>query len=178
MTDYRRFYIPNATWFFTVNWVERGGNRLLVDKIDVLRHIFTGVKQKHPFRMDAVVVLPDHLHCLWVLPPGDTNFSERWGLIKAGFSRTIEKGERVSVSRKKRGERGIWQRRFWDHMIRDDVDYQRHFNYIHWNPVKHNLVRHVADWPYSSFHAYVEKGVYSKNWGGCVDGQMETSFGE
>jgi len=169
MTDYRRYYLPGGTWFFTVNLAERKGNRLLVDNMQVLRAAFGAVKQRHPFQMPAVVVLPDHLHCIWTLPYGDINFSERWGLIKANFSRALAKGERVSASRQKRGERGIWQRRFWDHRIRDDIDYRRHIDYIHWNPVKHNLVRNVADWPYSSFHRYVEQGVYPQNWCGVVE---------
>ena len=177
MTEYRRFYIPGATWFFTVNLAERSGNRLLVENIDGLRHAFTTVRQRHPFKIDAAVVLPDHLHCIWTLPSGDSNFSERWGLIKATFSRTLEKGERISTSRQKRGERGIWQRRFLDHMIRDDADYQRHIDYIHWNPVKHGWVRHVADWPYSGFHVYLGKGVYPKNWGGSVE-PMDVFAGE
>jgi len=117
MTNYRRIYTPGATWFFTVNLAERKGNRLLVENIDCLRNAFEIVKTRHPFRIDAVVILPDHLHCIWTLPPNDTDFSVRWGLIKATFSRTIEKGERISTSRQKRGERGLWQRRFWEHQI-------------------------------------------------------------
>jgi len=168
MTDYRRAYMPGATWFFTVNLAERKGNRLLVEKIDVLRAAFSQVKTRHPFRIDAVVVLPDHLHCLWTLPPRDTDFSTRWGLIKACFSRALEKGERISPSRVKRGERGLWQRRFWEHLIRDQTDFNHHLDYIHWNPVKHGWVAAVVDWPYSSFHAYVRQGMYPPHWGGDV----------
>lgn len=169
MTDYRRVYIPGATWFFTVNLAERHGNRLLVERIDALRAAFAAVMEKHPARIDAIVVLPDHLHCLWTLPPGDTDFSTRWNLIKGGFSRGIDKRERISASRAKRGERGIWQRRFWEHLIRDETDFQRHMDYIHWNPVKHGWVRAVADWPYSSFHRLVRLGTYPGNWGTEVD---------
>jgi putative transposase len=165
MTDYRRIHIPGATWFFTVNLAERKGNRLLVDHIDALRQAFIRVRCKHPFQIDAIVVLPDHLHCIWTLPPGDEGFSVRWGLIKSYFSRSIEKGERISASRVKRGERGLWQRRFWDHLIRDDADHRAHLDYIHWNPVKHGLVRNVADWQYSSFNRFVERGLYPVNWG-------------
>ena len=165
MTDCRRIHIPNATWFFTVNLAERKGNRLLVDHIDALRQAFSQVRHKHPFKIEAVVVLPSHLHCIWLLPPDDEGFSVRWGLIKSYFSRSIEKGERISASRLKRGERGLWQRRFWDHLIRDDADYHAHVDYIHWNPVKHGLVRNVADWEYSSFHRFVERGLYPANWG-------------
>lgn len=172
MTNYRRIYVPGATWFFTVNLVERKGNQLLVDRIDVLRESFIRVRTKHPYNIDAIVVLPDHLHCVLTLPSGDKDFSTRWGLIKSNFSRGIETGERISNSRAKRGERGIWQRRFWDHLIRDEADYQAHIDYIHWNPVKHGLVRCVADWKHSSFHKFVENGLYPLNWGNqivCMD---------
>jgi len=132
-----------------------------VENIDCLCNAFETVKTRHPFRIDTVVILPDHLHCIWTLPPNDTDFSARWGLIKATFSRTIEKGERISQSRQKRGERGLWQRRFWEHQIRDEADFHRHIDYIHWNPVKHGWVRQVADWPHSSFHVYLERGIPS-----------------
>jgi putative transposase len=120
--------------------------------------------------MDAVVVLPDHLHCIWSLPDGDADYSTRWGLIKAHFSRGVEHGERRSASRIKRGERGIWQRRFWEHCLRDDGDYARHVDYIHWNPVKHGYVQRVADWPHSSLHRHVARGVYAADWGGGEPG--------
>ena len=165
MTDYRRIHIPGATWFFTVNLAERKGNRLLVDHIDALRQAFIRIRHKHPFQIEAIVVLPDHLHCIWTLPLGDDGFSVRWGLIKSYFSRSIEKGERISESRLKRGERGLWQRRFWDHHIRDEADYHTHLDDIHWNPVKHGLVRNFVDWQYSSFHCFVERGLYPANWG-------------
>ncbi len=168
MTEYRRFYHPGATWFFTVNLAERSGNRLLTDQIDLLREAFTQVKSTHPYKMDAVVILPEHLHCILTLPEGDSDFSTRWGLIKAYFSRHIEKSERISTSRMKRGERGLWQRRFWEHLIRDATDYRQHIDYIHWNPVKHGWVECVKDWPHSSFHRYVRDGVYSEGWGNDV----------
>jgi len=166
MTDYRRIHILGATWFFTVNLAERKGNSLLVGHIDVLRQAFVKVRQNHRFRIEAIVVLPDHLHCIWTLPPDDADFSTRWGLIKGYFSRSIEKGERISDSRIKRGERGLWQRRFWDHLIRDEADFLAHIDYIHWNPVKHGLVSNVTDWKYSSFHRFVMRGLYPPNWGG------------
>ncbi len=158
-----------GSWFFTVNLVERHGNRLLTDHIDGLRAAFRHVKRKHPFTIDAVVILPDHLHCIWTLPDGDTDFSTRWGLIKAYFSRQIPKGERISQSRASRGERGLWQRRFWEHLIRDEADYRQHMDYIHWNPVKHGWVRCAKEWPHSSYHYYVTSGVYAENWGNGVD---------
>lgn len=170
MTEYRRAYVPGATWFFTVNLAQRRGNHLLLEHLPLLRTAFDGVKTRHPFRMDAVVILPDHLHCIWTLPEGDADFSLRWNLIKGNFSRLIEKRERVSASREKRRERGIWQRRFWEHLIRDQEDFNRHADYIHWNPVKHGLVKQPVDWPHSSFHDYVRRGVCPANWCGGNDG--------
>lgn len=126
MTEYRRANVSGATWFFTVNLAERCGNRLLVDNIDLLRQVFREVKGRRPFTIDAIVVLPEHLHCIWTLPDGDSDYKTRWSLIKAGFSRRIPPGERRSESRMKRGERGISQRRFSEHLIRDDRDRERH----------------------------------------------------
>jgi len=176
MTDYRRARVPGGTWFFTVNLAGRRGNRLLLERIGLLRTAFRNVLQRHSFHMDAFVILPDHLHCIWTLPPGDADFSLRWSLIKGEYSRGIEKGEWISESRSKRGERGIWQRRFWEHMIRDDEDFSRHVDYIHWNPVKHEWVNSVADWPYSSFHEYVRRGVYPIDW--CSEKNGNVDAGE
>ena len=166
MTEYRRAHVPGASWFFTVNLAQRHGNTLLVDHIDALRAAFAAVKARHPFRMDAVVILPEHLHCILTLPPGDADYATRWNLIKGRFSRSIEHGERLSGSRRKRGERGIWQRRYWEHLLRDQKDFNRHADYIHWNPVKHGWVSRVADWPHSSFHEYVRRGIYPEDWSG------------
>jgi len=165
MTEYRRFYIPGATWFFTVNTADRGGNELLVQKIDLLREAFRYVRKRWPFHINAVVIMPDHLHCLWTLPKGDSDFSMRWNLIKGRFSRSLERGESITESRRKRRERGVWQRRFWAHLIVDQEDFNQHVDYIHWNPIKHGKVRRVVDWPYSSFHKFVERGTYSTAWG-------------
>jgi REP-associated tyrosine transposase len=165
MTQYRRSFIPGGTWFFTVNLAERAGSRLLVERIDALRSAFRIVRTEHAFRVDAVVILPDHLHCIWTLPPDDSDFSTRWGLIKGNFSRWIAKTESLSCSRLKRGERRIWQRRFWEHLIRNEDDFRKHVDYIHWNPVKHGWVRRARDWPHSSFHSYLRRGTYEKNWG-------------
>ena len=164
MTNYRRAHIPGATWFFTVNLAERRKNRLLLENIDVLRQVFRQIRTRHPFAIDAIVVLPEHLHCVWTLPDGDSDYKMRWALIKAGFSRQIPRGERRSESRVKRGERGIWQRRYWEHMIRDDRDFERHVDYIHWRPVKHGWVKRAEDWPHSSFHAYSRRGLYPPDW--------------
>lgn len=173
MTEYRRAYVPGGSWFFTVNLAERKNNRLLVEKIDLLRSAFEYTRQRHPFRMDAVVILPDHMHCIWTLPQDDADFSIRWNLLKGYFSRHIVTGERISASRKSRRERGLWQRRFWEHLLRDQNDFNRHADYIHWNPVKHGWVKSVNDWPYSSFHRYVERGVYPRDWGNDEGNDIE-----
>jgi len=124
------------------------------------------VRQAHPFQIDGIVILPDHLHTLWTLPEGDDDYSLRWRQIKSAFSRRLDEGETVSASRSRKRERGVWQRRFWEHTIRDDEDFARHLDYIHYNPVKHGHVKRVADWPYSSFHRHVQQGIYSLEWGG------------
>ena len=175
MTEYRRAHVLGASWFFTVNLAQRKGTGLLIDRIEMLRAAFKKVQVLHPFRIDAVGILPEHLHCIMTLPENDADFSTRWNLIKGNFSRTIGDGERISQSRSKRGERGIWQRRFWEHLIRDQDDFNRHVDYIHWNPVKHGWVRRVADWPHSSFHDCVRRGIYPVDWCG---GMVEVEAGE
>ncbi len=136
---YRRANVPGATYFFTVNLADRK-SFILVENIDLLKESIRHVKAAHPFEIDAMVVLPDHLPAIWTLPRDDAEFATRWTLIKAGFSRQIPKTERISESRKSKGERGIWQRRYWEHLIRDDEDFARHVDYIHYNPVKHGYV--------------------------------------
>ncbi len=163
MTAYRRNFLAGGCFFFTVNLADRR-RRLLTDHVDHLRAAFHDVRQA--FSIDAIVVLPDHLHAIWTLPDGDADFATRWRLIKAHFSRHVMAGEDVSRSRTIRGERGIWQRRFWEHTIRDERDYERHVEYIHYNPVKHGYVARVRDWPYSSFHRFVKQGIYPEGWGG------------
>ncbi len=164
MRTYTRVRIAGGSYFFTVNLAERRGNNLLVRYIAELREAFRQTRREHPFTVDAIVVLPDHLHCVWQLPPDDADFPTRWRLIKARFSRCIDAGERISQSRQRKGERGIWQRRYWEHAIRDEQDYQRHMDYIHFNPVKHGYVQSVKDWPYSSFHRWVKRGFYPGDW--------------
>ena len=134
---YRRVLTEGATYFFTVNLATRS-SRLLFDRVDDLREVVRAVRKAHPFEIIAWVVLPDHMHAVWRLLREDADYSMRWGLIKSNFSRTIPKGEPISDSRAKKGERAIWQRRFWEHLIRDDVDLQRHVDYTHYNPVKHS----------------------------------------
>lgn len=168
MPRYVRAFIPGGTFFFTVALLERR-KQLLTEHIGLLRRSFVEVRRTRPFQLDAIAVMPDHLHCLWTLPPGDPDFSMRWHAIKTGFSRGIEPGEHLSERRRKKNERGIWQRRFWEHAIRDEIDFERHADYIHFNPVKHGYVSRVADWPFSSFHRYVERGIYSVDWGAAED---------
>ena len=176
MVGYRRNIIPGASYFFTVTLLDRT-SRLLVERIAELRDAFRTVQAQRPFIMDAVVILPDHLHCIWTLPPGDADYALRWRESKSQFSRRVPMGERRSLGRVNKGERGIWQRRYWEHTLRDERDVERHIDYIHYNPVKHGYVTRLPEWPYSSFHGFVRKGIYSADWsggGGCVDGE----FGE
>lgn len=163
MPNYLRFRIKGGCYFFTVNLLGRDKS-LLVDHIDLLREAVRVCRQKRPFHIDGWVVLPEHMHCIWTLPEGDDDFSSRWKMIKIHFSKGLPKTERRSKVRVKRGERGIWQRRFWEHAIRDECDYEKHMDYIHFNPVKHGWVEQVIDWPYSSFHSYLKRGIYPANW--------------
>lgn len=165
MRTYKRLRIAGAKYFFTVNLAERRRNDLLIRYIHPLREAFRQTRHDHPFEIDAIVILPEHLHCIWQLPPGDDAYSTRWRLIKARFSMALPKTERISKSRLRKGERGIWQRRYWEYAIRDEQDYQNHLDYIHYNPVKHGHVQAANEWPHSSFHRWVERGVYAENWG-------------
>ena len=172
MTNYRRANIAGAAYFFTVNLSDRNG-ALLIEYIESLRAAFQYVQQRHPFTMDAIAILPDHLHAIWTLPEGDAGFSTRWRLIKTAFSRSLPDGERRSKSRIAKGERGIWQRRYWEHLIRDEQDFARHVDYIHMNPVKHGHVQRVSDWPHSSFHRYVAAGILQQDWAGGEGAEMD-----
>src|SRR5215475_2606823 len=176
MTDYRRNFIAGGSFFFTVNLAERRLS-LLTSHIDELRSAIRETRKRHPFTIDAIVVLPDHLHAVWTLPEGDADFATRWRLIKSAFSRSLELDELVSASRASKGERGIWQRRYWEHTIRDEDDFGRHVDYIHINPVKHGLVTRVHDWPYSSFHLYVREGILPRDWAGDVR-EFRSGYGE
>ena len=159
MVAYRRNKTPGARYFFTVTLLDRS-SRLLVERIADLRVAFRAVRAQRPFTLDAVVVLPDHLHCIWTLPPDDGDYSLRWRGIKSRFSRRVPPTERRTRGRVNKMERGIWQRRFWEHTLRDGRDVKRHIDYLHYNPVKHGFVSRVRDWPYSSFHRGVRKGMY------------------
>ena len=164
MSDYRRYWVPGGTYFFTVNANRRSRTVNLVERFGLLRAVVAEVKARHPFKLHAWVVLPDHLHWVVSLPEGHANFSTRWRLIKANFCKALPDRETRSNHARMRGERGVWQRRYWEHNIRDEQDFRAHVDYIHFNPVKHGLVARVQDWQYSSFHAWVERGRYPSNW--------------
>lgn len=174
MPDYRRAWHPGGTYFFTVNLLQRHGNDLLTRHIALLRETVGSVRKRHPFDIHGWVVLPDHLHCVIELPPGDADFANRWRLIKMGFSKGIPQTEYRSAARLRRGERGIWQRRYWEHLIRDEADYRAHMDYVHINPVKHGHAKSVAEWPYSTFHRLVVAGIYPPDWAG--GGEMTLGY--
>ncbi len=171
MPDYRRNRVPGGTYFFTVNLLERSST-LLVTHVDALRDAVRKVRARQPFHIDAWVVLPDHMHTVWTLPPGDTDYPGRWKAIKIAFAKTLPKTERLSPVRAANGERGIWQRRYWEHTVRDQQDYTAHVDYVHINPAKHGLVASVRDWPYSSFHRYAAQSVYTPDWAGQGVGDL------
>jgi putative transposase len=175
MPNYRRAKVNGGAFFFTVVLEDRSSS-LLVERIDWLRRAFRIVRERRPFETVAICILPEHLRALWVLPEHDSDFATRWSLIKSGFSRGIERGDR-SQSKVLKREKGIWQRRYWVHTIRDDADLDRHIDYIHFNPVKHGHVTRVADWPHSSFHRFVERGWLAADWGGD-EREIAGSFGE
>jgi putative transposase len=170
MPEYRRSILPGGTFFFTVVTYHR--QSILTSEISrgILHSAWIDVNERLPFTTDAVCLLPDHLHCIWTLPEGDSNYSLRWGEIKKlftkAYARQMGPGKAPNESRQKRGEGTIWQRRFWEHTIRDLDDYHRHNDYLHFNPVKHGLAENVADWGWSSFHRFVKMGYYEPDWGG------------
>ena len=176
MVSYRRSLVPGGTYFFTVTLIDRSST-LLIDRIGDLREAFRKVKKKRPFNIDSIVILPDHLHSIWSLPRSDVDYAMRWREIKSEFSRHIPPGEFRSKGRINKKERGIWQRRYWEHCIRDEQDLNVHMDYIHYNPVKHGYVSRAADWPYSSFHNLVRRGFYDMQWG-VSDKTISGSFGE
>lgn len=162
MVHYRRNFVPGGSYFFTVALSDRHA-MLLVDQIELLRQAFAATKAKRPFRIDAMVVLPDHLHAIWTLPPGDADYSGRWRSIKSGFVRGLARSG-IPMARNAKGEADIWQRRFWEHTLRDEADFAVHCDYIHINPVKHGLMSHPAQWPHSSIHRFIEQGIYPSDW--------------
>jgi putative transposase len=173
MTAYRRNFLPGGSYFFTLALADRKLS-LLTNHIQALRTAFRDTRVRHPFTIDAIVVLPDHLHTIWTLPVGDADFSTRWRLIKSGFSRRLPAVERVLASRVSKAERGIWQRRYWEHTLRSDDDFARHVDYIHFNPVKHGYTEDAMAWPYSSLRR-MAAGRDSKT---LYEGAESADFGE
>ncbi|MBS0209651.1 MAG: transposase [Planctomycetes bacterium] len=183
MPNYRRNFVPGGTYFFTVVTYRR--RRILLDKTarTILGSVMRECKGQWTFKTEAIVLLPDHLHTIWTLPPQDLDYSRRWAWIKKEFTkRWLQAGglvAEVSESWQQRRQRGVWQKRFWEHTIVDEEDFERHADYIHFNPVKHRLATNPRDWPHSSFHKWVKQGAYSLNWGANVAiGDMQATTGE
>jgi putative transposase len=162
MSEYRRLYQPGGSYFFTIVTYQRIKVFSLPENIFRLQSAFDKVMNKHPFTMEAFVILPDHVHCIWRMPSWDSNYSIRWRLIKSDFS------ARFNSPVNKRGEKEVWQRRFWEHLLRDEEDWRRHMDYIHYNPVKHGYVKNPGDWPHSSFQQAIREGLYASDFGAEV----------
>jgi putative transposase len=182
MPRYRRAKHMGGTFFFTVVTYRRRPLFAHAEAREILRRVIKKVRQSHPFEIDAWVLLPEHMHCIWTLPQEDADFSMRWSLIKSTFTKAAKTlyhvPEQLGDSRRKHREATIWQRRFWEHQIRSEEDYKNHIDYIHFNPVKHGLADQVGDWPFSTFHRYVQSGIYPEDWGGKVEGAIEGNYGE
>jgi putative transposase len=166
MSEYRRLYQPGGSYFFTIVTYQRTKILSLPDNITRLKSAMDKVMGKYSFTMEAFVILPDHIHCIWRLPPGDSDYSTRWRLIKGHISIGIN--EPVN----ERGEKKIWQRRFWEHVLRDEEDWRRHMDYIHYNPVKHGYVVSPREWPHSSFRQALKDGLYAEDWGSGEPGSI------
>ncbi len=181
MPNYRRLYGGSA-YFFTVVTYNRIPILAVEESRQILHQVWEIVRERHPFTTVAICLLPDHIHAIWTLPESDNDYSMRWKEIKRQFTHRylprVGSGEERSLSRKKRSEAAIWQRRFWEHTIVDDDDLARHVDYIHFNPVKHGLVRQVKDWPWSSFHRYTREGYYNAEWGRASEYWGVQEFGE
>lgn len=180
MPNYRRASIPGGTFFFTL--VTNGRRRFLCTPHarKILREAILECRAERPFQINAMVLLPDHLHAIWSLPRGDTDYSKRWGIIKSIFTKNwLNSGgseSSISEARQKEHRRGVWQPRFWEHIIEDGDDFERHFDYIHFNPVKHKLVRSLCEWEWSTFHRWVREGVYPQHWGCWSDTDKLLNF--
>ncbi|CAM2915818.1 Transposase and inactivated derivatives [Legionella steigerwaltii] len=173
MVHYRRDLTAGGMYFFTLTLRDRHSN-LLTMYIKNLGNAFRSVRKNAYFDMNAFAILPEHLHVIWQLPNNDFDYSRRWLLIKAHFTRSLIKSG-LPLQPNQRGEYNLWQRRFWEHRIRDELDYQRHVEYIHFNPVKHGLVESPKEWPYSSIHQFIRQGIVDPNWGGTA---FEGNFGD
>lgn len=167
MPNYRRLRIPGGTYFFTVTLADRRADTLVAN-IDLLRAAYAATRARLPFLTDAVVVLPDHLHAVWTLPEGDADFPARWKMLRAAFARALPPPAHRSPVALRRREKGIWQRRYWEHAIRDSADYRAHVEYCWWNPVKHGHAARPADWPHSSFHRDFRRGLIPPDWTGVA----------
>lgn len=176
MVKYRRHRIHGGTFFFTVTLLNRSSS-LLTDHVTLLREAFMRTRRTHPFAIDAVVILPEHLHAIWTLPDDDLDYSGRWRAIKSRFVRSL-KSAGVHVASNAAREHNVWQRRFWEHAIRDTDDMQRHVDYIHFNPVKHGYVSKPVEWQYSSIHRYVRDGLLPPDWGTSEEKDFNGRFGE
>ncbi|MFC3908901.1 transposase [Legionella dresdenensis] len=177
LVNYRRNFLPGGMFFFTATLHNRKST-LLVDKIELLKEAIHMVKTEYPFQIRAYVVLPEHMHMIWQLPPRDSNYSLRWQKIKTRFSKAVCKTE-MPVFKSQHNECILWQRRFWEHTIRDEKDFENHVHYIHYNPIKHGLVSSLHQWPHSSFHHYVRFGQLPYNWSGNgVENVNAFGFGE
>ena len=176
MVDYRRNYIKGGTYFFTLTLASRQ-SQLLLKHIDLLRSAMKQVKNENSYKTKAIVVLPDHIHVIWELPDGDDNYSMRWRKIKRYFTIGLIKTG-LPLLKNRHGEYNVWQRRFWEHTVKNDRDFEVHVNYIHYNPVKHGYVKRVIDWPFSSFHGYVKRNILTKDWAGGGDGLLGRQDGE
>jgi len=182
MPNYRRALIPGGSFFFTVVVHQRQPLFSAPLAVSILGSVLRRCLIRWPFTVNAIVLLPDHLHAIWSLPPGDADYSKRWGWVKKEFTKQwLAAGgidPVVSSARKREHRRGVWQPRFWEHTLEDDEDFGRHFDYTHWNPVKHGHVQRVCDWPHSSFHRYVQMGVYDKHWGCFTANQPPIDFSD
>lgn len=173
--------MPGGRYFFTV--VAERRQRVLTDEAvrQALREAIGKVRVARPFRIDGWVLLPDHLHAIWTLPPDDADFATRWRLIKAHVTRACGAAYRnpASLTARRLGKQQgtLWQHRYWEHLLRDDADLRHHLDCLHWNPVKHGLVQQVSDWPWSSFHRYAARGVYPVDWGRAAGGGVVGGVG-
>ncbi len=172
MSNYRRYFVPGGTFFFTVVTQDRAPILVSPEARAIHRDALTNCRQRVPFRIEAMVLLPEHIHVIWLLPPGDDRYALRWAFVKKEFTKMwLQAGgsERpISSARRGRRRRGVWQPRYWEHLISDENDFERHLEYIHYNPVKHGHVECPRDWPFSSFHRWVRTGAYEAEWGcGC-----------
>jgi putative transposase len=183
MSDYRRYFVPGGTYFFTLVTERRARVFASAAARGLLGSVMRRCFLRYPVGVVAIVLLPDHLHTLWTLPPGDDAYSLRWRWIKREFTRgwlALGGAEQVrSTARVTERRRGVWQRRFWEHTIRNEHDLEAHFDYVHYNPVKHGLVRRARHWPWSSFHRWVRAGEYSIDWAaGLPDQPLPGDAGE